>query len=73
VSPGVRDIHDTHLWSLDGEHHILTAHIVVETSGYDAMREIKCRVKEAAAGLGISHATIEVECEGEECPVAEAY
>ncbi len=71
---GVRDIHDTHLWSLDGEHHILTTHIVVgSTSDYNAMREIKCRAKEVATGLGISHATIEIECEGEGCPVAEEY
>ncbi|MDN7025841.1 cation transporter [Methanoculleus sp. FWC-SCC1] len=71
---GGRSIHDTHLWSLDGEHHILTTHIVVAGGGgYGAMREIKCRAKEAAAGLGISHATIEIEQEGEGCPVAGGY
>ncbi|RXE56458.1 cobalt transporter [Methanoculleus taiwanensis] len=72
--PGVLGIHDTHLWSLDGEHHILTTHIVVGGDGaYDELQEIKCRVKEAAAGLGVSHATVEIEREGEQCPVREEY
>ncbi|MEM9834778.1 MAG: cation diffusion facilitator family transporter, partial [Bacteroidota bacterium] len=27
---GVIDIHDTHLWTMDGQYHILSAHLVVE-------------------------------------------
>ena len=26
---GVESVHHTHIWSMDGEHHSLTAHIVV--------------------------------------------
>jgi cobalt-zinc-cadmium efflux system protein len=71
---GVVSVHDTHIWSLDGEHNILTTHIVVDrTLGYDGMREIKCRAKEAAASLGISHATVEMEQTGEGCTIATEY
>jgi len=27
---GVSEIHHQHLWSLDGEHHVLTVHIVMD-------------------------------------------
>jgi cobalt-zinc-cadmium efflux system protein len=71
---GVCEVHDTHIWSLDGEHNILTAHVVVDAgSTSEAIREIKCRVKERAAALGISHATVEIELEGEGCMLPENY
>ena len=66
--PGVSGIHDLHLWSLDGEHHILTVHVVItEGSSGEEVMAIKCRVREAATSLGISHATIEMEQAGEAC------
>jgi cobalt-zinc-cadmium efflux system protein len=70
--PGVRALHDLHLWSLDGEHHILTAHVVIPEggSGEESMA-IKCRVRDAAMGLGIQHATIEIERAGEVCRLKE--
>jgi cobalt-zinc-cadmium efflux system protein len=71
---GIVSVHDTHLWSLDGEHHILTTHVVVgRESGHAEIHDIKCRVKEAAARLGISHATVEMEQEGEECVASFEY
>ncbi len=72
--PGVCELHDTHIWSLDGEHNILTAHVVIDAeSSPEAIREIRCRVKERAASLGISHATIEIELQGEACVLPEEF
>jgi cobalt-zinc-cadmium efflux system protein len=70
--PGVRGVHDLHLWSLDGEHHILTAHVVIPggSTGEEAVG-IKCRVRDAAMALGIQHATIEIEQPGEACGLKE--
>lgn len=70
--PGVMDVHDLHLWSLDGEHHILTAHVVIPrgSSAAESMA-VKCRVREAATALGITHATIEMEQAGEACGLEE--
>jgi len=70
--PGVAGVHDLHLWSLDGEHHILTAHVVIPegSTGEEAMA-IKCRVRDAATALGIQHATLEIERMGEACMLRE--
>lgn len=62
---GVLSYHDIHLWSLDGEHGILTLHLVVEQE-VDQFR-IKKEVKEKLKVLGIEHTTLEVELAGEDC------
>jgi cobalt-zinc-cadmium efflux system protein len=62
--PQVESVHHTHIWSLDGEHHVLTTHLVVEP---EATKEDLIRIKHAAAGvaagLSLEHATIELEFE----------
>jgi cobalt-zinc-cadmium efflux system protein len=66
--PGVQGVHDLHLWSLDGEHHILTVHVVIPGGRPgEESTAIKCRVRDAATALGIGHATIEIERAGEAC------
>lgn len=62
--PQVQSVHHTHIWSLDGERHVLTTHLVVEP---EASKDDFIRVKQAAAaiaaGMRLEHATIEVEFE----------
>ncbi len=71
--PRVADVHDLHIWTLDGEHHILTMHAVVDGSVSMAdMAKVKRDIREAVRERGISHATVELEqaeegCEHEEC------
>lgn len=64
----VKDIHDIHLWSLDGINHIVSLHAVVNNdlklSGYPV---IKNKLKDLIRELGISHITIEIESEKESC------
>jgi len=64
----VTAVHDTHVWTLDGQHHILTTHVVIakDTSEERALG-IKHEVKEYIYTQGIEHATVETEREGEEC------
>jgi cobalt-zinc-cadmium efflux system protein len=70
--PGVQGIHDTHLWSLDGEHHILTTHLVVgKECTSEEIRQVKCSAREKAMEMGISHATLEIEALGEACEMGE--
>jgi len=59
-------LHDLHIWSLDGENHILTLHIVVadETDSL-TICNLKERVREITSSSGIDHITIEVERTGE--------
>lgn len=69
----VVDVHDYHLWTLDGEHHILTMHVVVgESMDLKRAEVLKEKIKGRLRSLDISHATIEVEfnpecCEQQSC------
>jgi cobalt-zinc-cadmium efflux system protein len=60
--PQVQSVHHTHIWSLDGEHHVLTTHLVVDP---EASKDDMIRIKQAAAGIAagmsLAHATIELE------------
>ena len=65
---GVQELHHVHLWSLDGEHHVLTAHIVVCDAGvlpgYD---QLKSRLRLALEPFQLAHTTLEIELEEEVC------
>jgi len=70
--PGVCDVHHTHIWTQDGEHHVLTSHVVAaDADSYEAVSALRLAVKEAIRVSGIRHATIEVEAnDGSGCPEA---
>ena len=63
--------HHTHVWSLDGEHHVLTSHIVVDE---DISKElvvcIRKEVLELVRELAFAHSTIEIEFGEDDCGVA---
>lgn len=65
---GVLSSHHTHLWSLDGEHHVLTTHLVIaENSTSEDILSIKHAGKQIASSLDIEHLTVEIEYENEDC------
>ncbi|MFP9099454.1 cation diffusion facilitator family transporter [Flavobacterium sp. RHBU_24] len=69
--PYVTGMHHVNIWSLEGEHHVYTAHI--RTKGVDTFAElvaVKRSVKEVMKKYPFSYYTIEVEVEGEECELA---
>jgi cobalt-zinc-cadmium efflux system protein len=58
----ISDIHDTHLWSVDGHDHVFSAHLVLTRNmTLVETEEVKERVKSRLAELGIDHATLEME------------
>lgn len=65
--PGVIDLHDQHTWTLDGSFMVQTVHLVVSDVGLEQARAIKAQARKEMHALGIQHATIELEWEGEEC------
>lgn len=70
---GVADLHDLHLWSLDGAYEILSVHL--KTHAVQDLTEvaaIKQAVRQRLADLGIEHATLEVEHPGESCALADS-
>ncbi len=66
--PGVESVHDLHIWSLDGENNVLTAHVLLEEE-FDLSRSgsLKMEIKSGLRDLGIGHITLELEAAGEEC------
>ena len=65
---GVLSQHHTHMWTLDGEHHVLTTHLVVDNSATLAtFSRIKNDVWQLASEYDFEHVTIQIEHEGEEC------
>ncbi len=64
----VRDIHHFHIWSLDGEHHVMTVHLVLNNL-LEAKEQIdlKVRIAERLEGFNMEHTTVEFEFPNEVC------
>lgn len=64
----VDEIHHLHLWSLDGEQHVLTAHLVLNVNADGTLlKELKSQVNASLAPFNLAHTTIEFELPGEPC------
>jgi cobalt-zinc-cadmium efflux system protein len=70
ATSGVCDVHHTHIWSQDGEHHVITTHVVIENAdSYEQVAALRQRIKRGLERFGIRDATIEVEStDGPSCP-----
>ena len=60
---GVSDVHHIHIWTLDGQQHCATMHVVADGD----RQAVKARINQALADLGISHRVLELEEPGESC------
>ena len=70
----VTGVHHTHIWSMDGEHHVLTTHIVLnERSKKEDIRRIKNLVRDISDEFNISHSTIEFEYVDEDCSMNHSH
>ena len=65
--PGVLDLHDLHVWSLDGERNILSVHLVTKSLDSEALFELKNEARRLLKEKGIGHATFEFEEENTLC------
>jgi cobalt-zinc-cadmium efflux system protein len=64
----VLDTHHTHLWSLDGEHHVLSTHVVVaENTTKEEAIKIKNGLRSHIENSDFEHITVEIEYENEDC------
>ncbi len=66
---GVLDVHHIHIWSVDGQNHSTTMHIVTNA----APHQIKVAIREELAEHGIGHATLELETPNEPCTGASCH
>ena len=64
----VESVHHLHLWSLDGEQHVLTAHIrAYPLDSLEDYSKLKETIHTALSGEDIAHTTIEIELSDERC------
>lgn len=65
----VKDVHHLHLWSMDGVHHILTTHLIVqEQASREDVHELKANIKRTLfEEFHITEATIEIEWPDQNC------
>ena len=64
----VLDVHDIHIWSLNGQDHIFTAHIIVKKGiSHKEALEVKQAAKTRLMDMSIIHNTIEIEEDGDIC------
>ena len=59
----IKEIHDVHLWSLDGQDHIMTIHLVLADDLCTAtnLADIKLKCRQVCTTFGVEHVTIETE------------
>lgn len=64
----VSNVHDIHLWTLDGEKDIFTVHVKVEkVNDFDKQAAVKTAIRQILSEKQIEHVTIEVESIEEDC------
>ena len=64
----VASVHHVHVWSLEGEHHVFTAHVKLENiSGFQELLEVKKQIKSILKDYPFNHYTIETELDRETC------
>jgi cobalt-zinc-cadmium efflux system protein len=67
--PLVEDVHDMHIWSLDGEYNILSTHVVVKNakSSLEELLPLKKDLEAILLKFGIEHSTIAFETINDDC------
>lgn len=66
--PEIKDIHHVHFWSLDGEKHVLTAHVELkEITDVSTLITLKACILEKLKDFDLAHTTIEFEFPDELC------
>ncbi len=68
----ITDVHDCHIWSMDGEYNILTIHLRLDNNyKLSDQRDLKEKVRSELKNESIHHITIEFEEQNEKCGLEE--
>jgi cobalt-zinc-cadmium efflux system protein len=66
--PMVDDVHDLHVWTMDGEFNVLTTHLVLKTgSAIDDVQSVRKQALQILNHHGIQHPTLQIELADEAC------
>ncbi|MFL0802708.1 MAG: cation diffusion facilitator family transporter [Agarilytica sp.] len=64
----IKDVHHLHFWSLDGEHHVMTAHLeLCELLEPARQIQLKTEIAKRLTEFRLEHTTIELEFPDERC------
>jgi cobalt-zinc-cadmium efflux system protein len=67
-TPGVKGVHDLHVWSISSSDLALSAHVVVEDAALSELGDVMTQIKDMLAReFGVGHVTVELEDEGGQC------
>ena len=70
--PNVQSMHHTHVWSMDGEHHVFTTHVKLKKIGsFQELLNIKKELNVIMKKHPFEHHTIETELSDEDCGLGE--
>ena len=65
---GIADVHDMHVWTLDGNYHVLTAHLVLpDNRRIHELATVRREVNQLLKQHQIDHITLQFEITGEVC------
>ncbi len=68
ANPGVKGIHDLHIWSISSSELALSAHVVVGDASLSELGAVMTGLKDMLAErFGVGHVTVELENEGGQC------
>lgn len=68
----IQSLHHTHVWSLEGEHHVYTTHIKLQNiTKFSQLTEVKKQLRKHLAKYHFQHITIETELDEESCSLAD--
>lgn len=64
----VDSLHHTHIWSLEGQHHVFTTHVRLKNiSRFEQLLNVKKQLKQILEAYHFKHYTIETELDAETC------
>jgi len=70
--PGVKDIHDVHVWSITPELRAMNGHVLIEDVQTSKAEEIRARIEKVVREqYRIGHTTLQMECQ--KCESTEAF
>lgn len=70
----ISEIHDSHIWSMDGQYNIMTLHVKLnQDMKLSEQFQIKCQIREILKEESVQHVTLELEGDEEDCRFEEDH
>ncbi len=61
--PGVKDMHDIHVWSISPELHAMSCHVLIDDLTTSQAASIRSKIEDVLRQSQIEHTTLQMECE----------